>query len=404
MKLGIVANHFPKTSETFIYDHVVMMEESGLDVQVYANRPWPGDHGLLNEREWRPVFRNAPKTKREWAQYATPAIVSMSRRVGDRRAPALSAVSALRVENALDCWDFSEMDVLHAHYAWNGLVAAEVLRRRQLQTPLVVSLHGVDVSTAIASRWGTRDLRSLFEMADILLPVSVLQAQRLIEAGAPVGKIHVLPMGVECEWWASTTVQSRASSSDLLRVVSVGRLVEKKGFSDGIRAIALMVGDGLDVVYRIVGDGPLLQELRSLAATLGVAQRVEFLGSCRPEAIRELFADSDVLLAPYKTAKNLDQEGSPVVIKEAFSSGLPVVSTFHPGVSELVTPGRHGYLVPESDWRGLARALCSVASSPTTAKRMGSAARLDATRMWDASNLWSSVVDMYSRLIEERGT
>ena len=142
-----------------------------------------------------------------------------------------------------------------------------------------------------------------------------------------------------------------------VELLTVGRLIEKKGVAYALRAVAGLAEAGLPCRYRIVGDGPQRQDLERLRDELGLQDRVQFLGWREQQSVIGLMQDCDILLAPSVTAENGDQEGIPVTLMEAMASGMLVASTWHSGIPELVEDGVSGRLVPERDADPLTAAL-----------------------------------------------
>jgi colanic acid/amylovoran biosynthesis glycosyltransferase len=184
----------------------------------------------------------------------------------------------------------------------------------------------------------------------------------------------------------------------LLRVLTVGRLVEKKGVDLGLAAVATLAAQGVIVHYDIVGDGPLRASLEVAAGRLGLGGRVVFHGWQNQAAVARLMAGSDVLLAPSRTDSAGDQEGIPVTLMEAMASGLPVVSTRHSGIPELIDHGVSGWLAEEGDVAGLIEGLARLEGDPYLALRFGRAARERIAADYDVVRLNARLESMLMRL------
>ena len=180
-------------------------------------------------------------------------------------------------------------------------------------------------------------------------------------------------------------------------VATVARLVEMKGVAYGIRAIACAYECGEDVVYHIVGDGPLRGELEALSHELGIADHIRFHGALPNDAVVALLAQTHVLLAPSVTAANGETEGIPNAVKEAMACGVPIVATRHSGIPELVEDGISGYLVPERDAPALAKRLLDLSRQPECWPAMGRAARAKIERDFDSNALSDALVELYER-------
>jgi colanic acid/amylovoran biosynthesis glycosyltransferase len=150
-----------------------------------------------------------------------------------------------------------------------------------------------------------------------------------------------------------------------LELVSVGRLVEKKGFGVAIEALSrIRTSLPRPFVYHVIGDGPLRPELEELVRRLELERAVVFHGEKARDEVARLVEGMHVLLAPSVTAKNGDVEGLPMVLLEAMARGLPVVASRHSGIPELVRHDVNGWLVQERDADALGKAILNVAEHP----------------------------------------
>ena len=135
----------------------------------------------------------------------------------------------------------------------------------------------------------------------------------------------------------------------IIKILTVTRLVEKKGLEYSIKAIDKVMRKYSNIEYRIIGDGPLKEKLRILIKQHKLKNRIQLLGWMTQDEVHKYFAESHIFIHPSITAKNGDQEGTPTVLIEAPARGLPIVSTTHSGITELVQNGKSGFLVPERD-------------------------------------------------------
>ena len=142
-----------------------------------------------------------------------------------------------------------------------------------------------------------------------------------------------------------------------------------------MRALSLVVDEFPAVEYEVIGAGPLMDELMELAQKLGVAGNVRFAGARTQEYVGDALRRADVFLLPSVTAANGDEEGTPTVLLEAALCGLPILSTVHSGIPEIVRDGTSGYLVAERDVDALAACLRTLLRAPERRRAMGEAGR-----------------------------
>jgi colanic acid/amylovoran biosynthesis glycosyltransferase len=166
-------------------------------------------------------------------------------------------------------------------------------------------------------------------------------------------------------------------------VLAVGRLVEKKGFTDLVRACAVLRAAGAQFRCVIVGKGPLEDALRALIHDLGLETWVTLAGPMPREALLDLYPRASVVIAPCVVAADGNRDGLPTVLIEAMALGVPVVSTPVTGIPELVEDGRTGRLVAERDPEALARAIHELLDDPARARALAKAARARIERDFD---------------------
>jgi len=377
----VVLGEFPKLSETFVIEQITGLLERGHDVRIFAFRR-SGEalaqaaisrHALLERTSY--LTPAGLREKLAGVPAALGFAVTHPRSLRYPRALALRAAHGAR----------GSFDVIYCHF---GHVADEARRLRAaglFSGPLVAVFHGFDVSVWPGFKQGYT-YAPLFREARRLLPISEYWRDRLVAMGAEPAKVEVLRMGVDC---GALKFRTRSiAEAEPLQLVSIGRLVEKKGTAYAIRAIA-RAQRTLDrpLHYHIVGDGPLRDELVALARSENIERCVTFHGPRRFDEIVALLEGMHVLLAPSVTAANKDMEGIPMVLMEAMAQGLPVISTFHSGIPELVNHGETGYLVAERDSDALAAAIVSLARTPEDWPRLTRNARNEVERDFNAARL-----------------
>jgi colanic acid/amylovoran biosynthesis glycosyltransferase len=284
-------------------------------------------------------------------------------------------------------------DVIHAHFGPNGVLGMALRELGIIEGRLSTVFHGFDM-TEVLRLFGRRHYARLFARGDLFLPISERWRERLIGLGAPAERTRVHRMGIDVEGFRPP---GERPGRGPLRLLSVSRLVEKKGFEHAIAAVARLPR-AIDLRYRIVGSGPLEPRLRRLAVRLGVADRVELAGALDHQDVREAMREADLFLAPSVTARNGDQEGIPVTIMEAMAMELPLVSTWHSGIPELVEDGVSGFLVPEHDRDALANRIERLLGDRELRLGFGRAGRERVGRDYDIARLNDSLHERFQQL------
>ncbi len=418
MRIAVVVTSFPSVSQTFVLGQITGLIDRGHEVDIYAaaSEPEAGgaehavvrEYGLVRRARYQPARAlNAPRLRRLAA-----AVYVLARywwrdpatawRVVKGPPERLGFASRLALLNAgAPFAGRGRYDALLCHFGPNGRRIAQLRRAGLVRGKIATVFHGYDMSRYLLTA-GEHAYKRLFTEGELFLPVSDFWRSRLIELGCPPEKIAVHHMGIELSKFPLPRRRG-TRDDDTIRLLSVARLVEKKGVEYAIRAVARLRGaTERRIEYRILGDGPLRHELEELVRELEVGDSVQLAGEADERGVREAMLDSDIFVAPSVVAEDGDMEGVPVSIMEAMASRLPVVSTVHSGIPELVHDGISGLLVPERDPAGLARALARLADDARLRRRMGMAGRHVVERGYDLDDLNDRLVDVIASLEDAR--
>ncbi|HEU0174191.1 MAG TPA: glycosyltransferase family 4 protein, partial [Blastocatellia bacterium] len=170
-------------------------------------------------------------------------------------------------------------------------------------------------------------------------------------------------------------------------LLSVGRLVEKKGFPVLIEACRMLKDRGYRFRCHIIGaPGPCASQVASLIRELELEDIVELRPAVTQEELGNVYRQATLFALPCQIADNNDRDGIPNVLVEAMASGLPVVSTNVSGIPELIESGVNGLLAPQKDARALADAVARLLDAPALRRELGGAAREKVCRLFDAES------------------
>ncbi len=370
MRIAVFVEKFPVLSETFVLNQITGLIDRGHDVQVYSWRPTnsPGAHGEVAKYRLLDRTHYWPDRKKSWTwrlirssaaacrsrQRFRPFLRSLNPTFGNHGRSLNLALKSLTTAGA-------EYDVLLCHFGKIGREVLDLRRIGAISGKLVTIFHGYDMSSYLLEH-GEDVYSSLLEHGDLFLPISEHWRRRLIELGADDAKILVHRMGIDCSRF--TYAQRELPKSGPVKLISVARLVEKKGIEYSIRAVAKLIERGFDVDYSILGDGPLRSSLEELITKLNLGHCVHLDGWQEQDEVVARLGQAHVLLCPSVTAASGDMEGLPVALMEALAQGLPVVSTYHSGIPELIEDGKTGLLVEERDYQSLADKLAELLEHP----------------------------------------
>ena len=214
------------------------------------------------------------------------------------------------------------------------------------------------------------------------------------QLGVPVGRI--------------IASKPRLVADAQVRLLSVGRLVEKKGFKYSIQGVAKILQSFPNVRYEIAGDGPLRSSLERLIEELGVASNIRLRGFQTREEVLRLLDEANIFLAPCVTSDGLsgtgwagDVETGPVVVLEAMAAGMPVISTRHTGIPEMVHDGESGFLLEERDVDGIADRITHLLKHPEIWQGMGQKGRKNVEEYHNLDNQNDRLVEICRELLEE---
>jgi colanic acid/amylovoran/stewartan biosynthesis glycosyltransferase WcaL/AmsK/CpsK len=410
VNIAFFVNEFPSLSETFILNQITGLLAHGHDIDIYAARPGKSSvvhedvhkHNLLKKTHYYPSLEIPTNP----LQRATGAAHMLLRNPPHHRTSllrvlnfikfrrtALSLRSLYKVHVWLDRVK-KKYDIVHCHFGPNGNLAVLLKEAGLLKGKVVTTFHGYDLSSVVQQS-GTGVYRSLFRLGDLFLPISETWRQKLIDMGCAPNRVLVHRMGVDT---AKYRYRLRESRPGELQLLTVARLVEKKGIEFAIRAVAKVRLKYPRVRYKIAGDGPLRPKLADLISELDLRDCVTLIGARTQEEIVALARDAHVFVAPSVTGKNGDQEGIPVGLMEALAQGMPVISTLHGGIPELIQHGQSGFLVPERDVEELAATLELLLSNPQLWAGMGKAGRSFVEEHYNIAKLNDRLLNIYERL------
>ncbi|MEL6605512.1 MAG: glycosyltransferase [Cyanobacteria bacterium J06614_10] len=411
MRVAFVVHEFPVLSETFIVNQAIGLMDRGHEVDIFTRQLGDTDklhpdvcrYGLLERVRvlpevpenygWRIVSAIALILKYGY-RYPGPILRSLN-----PFTRGIRALSLWSLFTAIPALSWPRYDIVHCQFGnlgFHGLLIQDF----NPAAKLVMMFRGFDISQYLRDK-GDRLYTSIFAKADFFLTNCDFFRRRLVALGCPADRVRVHYSGLDCEKFA---LKLRAYEPGApVRIAATGRLVEKKGFEYSIRAIA-QVAKQVPVIYDIMGDGPLRPELSALIESLGLSGRVRLLGWCDEAEIIRVLEHAHLFVAPSVTAASGNQDAPINVLKEAMALGLPVVSTYHGGIPELVQDGVSGRLVPERDADAIAQALLELIARPDRWPQMGQAGRDYVKAHYDLHTLNEQLALLYRALLAEDRT
>ncbi len=252
-----------------------------------------------------------------------------------------------------------------------GQTGAQVMTAcTAVRIPLIVYFHGSD---AFSQKWLDQygaSYRKLFQVASGLIAVSKAMVEQLVALGAPGEKVLYNPCGVDTDLFKDANPASAPPS-----LLAVGRFVEKKAPDLTLLAFRKALDRCPAARLVMIGDGELMEVCHQLTKALKMEHAVSFTGVRSHLEIVDAMRQARAFVQHSVRTLDGDSEGTPVSILEAGASGLPVISTRHGGIQDVVVDGETGFLVDEGDIDGMAHRMVELVQSPALAAALGQCAR-----------------------------
>lgn len=284
----------------------------------------------------------------------------------------LPATFEKRYDNALA--RFLQEKSIQVVFAEYGPVGANITRGCRIAgVPLLVIFHGFDASDRQTLAAYHEGYQALFTYATKIIAVSRPMREKLISLGAPADKICWNPYGVDTATFRPAANQH--GNDGPVKLIFIGRLTYKKAPDLLIKAFHLAQNSTPNCQLTIIGSGEMKQTCLELIRELRLADKITLLEAVPPDQVPGLLREADIYVQHSVISGSGDSEGTPNSILEASASGLPVVSTLHGGIPDVIIHGETGFLVAEKDVPEMARYLSMLVSDAALRQRLGRAGR-----------------------------
>lgn len=396
---------WPRLSQTFIINEVLALERRGLRLNIFSlvrsgeQVVQPQVSGVLAPVAYLEDARRDAHARAHLTVLCAAPTRYLGALVLCLRRPNLAA--GYGECTALDCF-FHAVQVaasvermraagdpathVHAHFAHDPALVGMLLSRLT-GLPFSFTAHARDLlqipvrSLVARARAATALVTCCVANADYIssvVPANVRPPVRVVHHGVELGRFLPTP---------------RDPYARATRLLSVGRLVEKKGYADLLHALKLVAFTGVPFTCRIYGDGPLRTPLTTLRNALGLREQVEFMGAASGEQIADELAGTDVFVLTPRVTEDGDRDGIPNVLVEAMACGLPVVTTSAGGITELVEDEVNGLVAEPGAVDAVAEKIGRLLANPQLRGRLSVAARATAESDYD--------VDLAARALED---
>lgn len=333
MKVAVLTRSFGLPTETFIYNEVCEISQQ-VDLKLFTCQRNNEARFPLAQAEEIPFTQNRLRAKIQWELRKRDLYFSF-------HTPAYGRVLRSKIKS-------QNPSLIHAHFGpeairfWDNLnLSAEI--------PFIISFHGYDASRMLRSKAYIKRLQAICQKPNVsIICVSQYMRRQLAEAGVISPRTHILYYGTDCAFFQP---QSPKPSSSIFTFLQTSSFREKKGHLYTIEAYAKFRQQNPDLKTQLIlaGEGPLLEEIKAKTQQLGIANQTVFPGLVNLDQAKDLLQNADCFVHHSVMGSNGDQEGIPNAIMEAMAMELPVLSTEHAGIPELVESGVNGFLVVEKD-------------------------------------------------------
>jgi len=406
MKIAFVVGQFPVLSQTFILDQVTGLIDMGHQVDIFSverprslkEHPDVTKYRLSQHTKYIP---NIPSNKNICRLKAatlllTDIVLAPSKSIKMIKA-ILSNTAPFNYRSFFlaSLLMRTEYDVIHAHFGPNGnlLIQAAALG---IKVNFLTTFHGYDINMYPKTH-GQNCYEQLFKNAKLFTANTQFTKTQMSKLSCDESKIEILPVGLKIE---NFNFHPRyLTAGEPINILTVGRIVEKKGYEYALRAFA-KIASKYNIKYTIVGGGPLENELKELVSNLGIQKQVVFTGPLIKNEIIELYRKAHIFLLASVTASNGDMEGQGLVLQEAQATGLPVISTLHNGIPDGVRDGISGFLVPEKDIDAIADKIEYLIENHHRWPQIGQAGRKLVEKNYNIKILNQKLVEIYKKIIE----
>jgi glycosyltransferase involved in cell wall biosynthesis len=374
-RVGYVVNSWPRLSQTFILNEVLSLERRGVSLRIFS----------LKKPKGEPIHASVAQVRAEvtylalrpsWKRVALGNLRFACRQPRRYFRSLLEALVSGFIPRFLQAGYLASVihgqsvTHLHAHFAHAPTVVT-MFASRLTRIPFTFTAHAKDLYVKASPellRVETQRDRAVITCTDYNRRYLISQL-----SASSNGKLHCIYHGldlaqVQFQW-------PRELNGRPPVILSVARLVEKKGLSDLLAAVDILRRRGRSFRVEIVGEGPQRQALQDQVARLDLNDYVSLAGAQTYDAVCRAYERASIFALPCLVAPDGDRDGIPNVLLEAMGSGIPVVASAVSGIPELIESERNGLLVPPSSPVELADALDRLLASPDLRNRLTLAAR-----------------------------
>jgi glycosyltransferase involved in cell wall biosynthesis len=405
-KIGYILKGYPRISETFISNEIHLLENLGFSLHLFSMRQprEPFTHQSVNRIRARVnylpetllaplpllIYHNGLLARSRPSLYAEALRLMLKRWRRTRKVATIKhLLQAGYLVHAL--LPGRSVRQLHAHFAHSPASVA-MFASKLSGLEFSFTAHAKDIYTS-----DPRQLKEKIRMAKFVVTCTEYNRSFLRELASDVTPIHCVYHGIDADLFTAPSDPRQPSAP--YRVLSIARLVEKKGLPTVFRALRRLIDQGYSLRYTLIGDGEDRQALLNLLRRLRLDSICDWLGTQPHEQVLHHYRKADLFVLGCEVARNGDRDGIPNVFLESMAVGVPVLATRVSAIPEIVEDGRTGLLVPPGQPEAMAEGMARLLIDHDLRSRIVAAARQKVRNDFDNRKL----IQKLAALFEEAG-
>ncbi len=436
-EIGYILKGYPRTSETFITNEILLLENEGLNLSIFSLKKLEGQklHGVVGRinahvtylPETTPseehsaavwLWNNVPNfAASHWKLFLLkPAVylqtligvivMSLRYRPGAFAAPNRTFIKEFLQAGfiALKVKESGRIRHLHAHFCHTATTVA-MLAGRMSGVPFSFTAHAKDIYRRDMNPGELLQLK--MRCARFIVTCTKTNRDYLKPFSTQEKPVHTIYHGLDLSLFVPSSERAQSDKrGDVPLILAAGRMVEKKGFTYLVEACRRLRDQGYEFNCLIIGGGDPqhTEAISSLIASLNLEQIVTLQPAVTQEELRRVYEQATLFTLPCQITESGDRDGIPNVLVEAMAMELPVISTGISGIPELIENRANGLLVPQKDAAALAQAIGELLRDPGTRHKFGRAARITVCRNFDARQNILALKDLFQAALGARDT
>ncbi|MEC5271998.1 glycosyltransferase [Caldifermentibacillus hisashii] len=405
-KIIYIVSVFPSTSATFVLNEMLRLKERGYQVTILSLRHPVNEVIQTGTENFKSIYY-LPHIKQRKKDIFKLLSKNMQFFISHPVMYIKNLFNACKFKSSKMLYDFfravyivpmiNSLNIKHVHAQFaHGPTNIAYFIKQLTNQKYSFTCHAVDLFVQNTPRILEEKIKNSEFVATISsFNVNFIE-ERLLDKNL-IEKVNVVRCGIDLE--KITPNNNNSNARNVVKILSIGRFVEKKGFVYLVDALYKLKVRGLSFNCQLIGDGTLFNEIKKKIKELKLTNDIELLGKLDSKKIGEYLSDSDIFVLPCITAKDGDMDGIPVSIMEAMAYKVPVISTRISGIPELIINGESGLLVEEKDSEMLAEALEKLILNKRLRLILGKSGRRKIEEEYNLDQNVNKLIELFERVV-----